>query len=45
MTNEEMQQLANKINELNTNIVWIGLSTPKQEKFAYRLSKFTNVNF
>jgi len=45
MTDEELNNLANKINVLNTNIVWIGLSTPKQEKFAFRLSKFTNVNF
>ena len=45
MTDEEMQELAGKINSLNTNIVWIGLSTPKQEIFASRLSKFTNVNF
>lgn len=45
MTDEELKELAEKINTLNTNIVWIGLSTPKQEIFAYRLSKFTNVNF
>jgi len=45
MTDNEMEELAEKINSLNTNIVWIGLSTPKQEMFAYRLSKFTNVNF
>jgi len=45
MTDNEMKVLAEKINSLNANIVWIGLSTPKQEIFAYRLSKFTNVNF
>lgn len=45
MTDAEMKELADKINLNNTNIVWVGLSTPKQEKFAYRLSKFTNVNF
>lgn len=45
MTDAEMEELADEINSLNTNIVWIGLSTPKQEIFAYRLSKFTNVNF
>ncbi len=44
MTDDEMKTLADQINSLNTNIVWIGLSTPKQEVFAYRLSKFTNVN-
>lgn len=45
MTDAELKELAGKINTLNTNIIWIGLSTPKQEIFAYRLSKFTNVNF
>ena len=41
----ELAELAQHINSLDTNIVWIGLSTPKQEIFASRLSKFTNVNF
>lgn len=45
MTDDEIKELANKINSLDTNIVWVGLSTPKQEMLAYRLSKFTNVNF
>lgn len=45
MTDNELKELAEKISVLNTNILWIGLSTPKQEIFAYRLSKFTNVNF
>lgn len=37
--------IAKKIDQTNANIVWIGLSTPKQEVFAYHLSKFTSVNF
>jgi len=45
MSDNELKALAEHINSLNINIVWIGLSTPKQEIFAYRLSKFTNVNF
>ncbi len=45
MTDDELKRLAEQINSLNTNILWIGLSTPKQEIFAYRLSKYTNVNF
>ncbi|NQT26454.1 WecB/TagA/CpsF family glycosyltransferase, partial [candidate division KSB1 bacterium] len=45
MIDEELQALANKINQLGTDIIWIGLSTPKQEIFAHRLSKFVNVNF
>ncbi len=45
MSDDEIKELAQKIDSLNTNIVWIGISTPKQEIFAYRLSKFTNVHF
>jgi N-acetylglucosaminyldiphosphoundecaprenol N-acetyl-beta-D-mannosaminyltransferase len=45
LSDDEMKHLADKINSLGSNIVWIGLSTPKQEIFAYRLSKYTNVNF
>jgi N-acetylglucosaminyldiphosphoundecaprenol N-acetyl-beta-D-mannosaminyltransferase len=45
MTDNELKLLAEDINSKNTDIVWIGLSTPKQEIFAYRLSKYTNVHF
>ncbi len=45
MSKEELKHLAEKINSLNTNIVWIGLSTPKQEIFAYRLSKYAKVDY
>lgn len=45
MTEEEMQVLADKIQASGAHIVWIGLSTPKQEKFAYRLSKYTKAAF
>lgn len=45
MTDEELAQLAKQINEVKADIVWIGLSTPKQEIFASRLSKYTNVHF
>ena len=45
MNDTELNILAQSINSLNVDIVWIGLSTPKQERFAYRLSKFTNVHF
>ncbi|CAH0996748.1 N-acetylglucosaminyldiphosphoundecaprenol N-acetyl-beta-D-mannosaminyltransferase [Emticicia aquatica] len=36
-------EIANYINDSKADIVWIGLSTPKQEQFAYNLSKYTNV--
>lgn len=45
MADDELKELAEAINKLQTDIVWIGLSTPKQEIFAHRLSKFTNVHF
>lgn len=45
MNDEEIKQLTEDINNKGTNIIWIGLSTPKQEKFAYRLAQLTNVNF
>ena len=45
MSDEELKKLADEINGKRTDIVWIGLSTPKQEIFAYRLSKFTKVHF
>ena len=33
------------INETGANIVWIGLSTPKQELFASRLSEYAKVDY
>lgn len=37
--------IARKINESGADIVWIGISTPKQEKFAKKLSEYTDVHF
>lgn len=37
--------IAQIINETKANIVWIGLSTPKQEIFASNLSKYTKVDY
>jgi N-acetylglucosaminyldiphosphoundecaprenol N-acetyl-beta-D-mannosaminyltransferase len=44
LTEEEMLWLANDISSKNVDVVWIGLGTPKQEFFASRLSKHTNVH-
>lgn len=41
MTDEEMFSLAGQINASGAEVVWIGLSTPKQELFAQRLSRYT----
>lgn len=43
MTDEEMIVLGQQITQLGAHIVWIGISTPKQERFAERLAKFVNV--
>lgn len=39
LTEEEIQVIAKFINSKQTDILWIGLGTPKQEIFAYRISK------
>jgi N-acetylglucosaminyldiphosphoundecaprenol N-acetyl-beta-D-mannosaminyltransferase len=45
MTEEELEVLGEKINRSGADIVWIGLSTPKQEYFAHTLSSFIRVHF
>lgn len=45
MTDVELQTLGAEINSKNTDIVWIGLSTPKQEFFARKLCQYVNVHF
>lgn len=37
--------IAEKINQSGADIVWVGISTPKQEQFAKQLSQYTNVHF
>jgi N-acetylglucosaminyldiphosphoundecaprenol N-acetyl-beta-D-mannosaminyltransferase len=45
MTEDELKFLGSEIDRVNTDIVWIGLSTPKQEVFAGRLAEYTHVHF
>jgi len=45
MTDEELRELGTKIINAKTDILWIGLSTPKQELFAQRLKTFTQTHF
>ena len=45
MDDNEFRALADVINKSEANIVWIGLSTPKQERFARRLAQWVTVNF
>lgn len=41
----DYQSIANEINKSGADIVWVGLSTPKQEHFAIRLSKYTSAKY
>lgn len=45
MTQAEMQELATKIDAAKAQVVWIGLSTPKQEQFAWQLAQLTRVHY
>jgi N-acetylglucosaminyldiphosphoundecaprenol N-acetyl-beta-D-mannosaminyltransferase len=45
MSDSEMKELGQNIKNAEVDIVWIGLSTPKQEKFALRLAEFTQTKF
>jgi len=45
MSDDEFKALAASINRSKADVVWIGLSTPKQEHFARRLAQWTNVHF
>jgi N-acetylglucosaminyldiphosphoundecaprenol N-acetyl-beta-D-mannosaminyltransferase len=45
MTQAELKDLGTLINASGANVVWIGLSTPKQEIFAAELSKYIHVNY
>jgi N-acetylglucosaminyldiphosphoundecaprenol N-acetyl-beta-D-mannosaminyltransferase len=45
MAESEFVDLGKMINTAQADIVWIGLSTPKQEIFAKRLSNYVRVHF
>jgi N-acetylglucosaminyldiphosphoundecaprenol N-acetyl-beta-D-mannosaminyltransferase len=45
MMDDDLADLGKKINECAADILWIGMSTPKQELFAARIAKFVNVRF
>jgi N-acetylglucosaminyldiphosphoundecaprenol N-acetyl-beta-D-mannosaminyltransferase len=45
MIDQEMLDLGQRINTTAADILWIGLSTPKQELFAARLAEFVSVKF
>jgi N-acetylglucosaminyldiphosphoundecaprenol N-acetyl-beta-D-mannosaminyltransferase len=45
ITDDEIQSYAEDINAKGTDILWIGISTPKQEFLAQRLSRYTKVYY
>ena len=45
MQDKDWDNLVAKINQSAAQIIWIGLSTPKQEKFAYELAKRVKVRY
>ena len=45
LTEDEIKSIAQEINELETDIVWIGISSPKQDFYASRLRKYLNVHY
>ena len=45
MQEDDWGTLVNQINDSAAQIIWIGLSTPKQEKFAYELAKRIKVRY
>jgi N-acetylglucosaminyldiphosphoundecaprenol N-acetyl-beta-D-mannosaminyltransferase len=45
MTDKELMGLADRINRAGADILWIGMSTPKQEKFAFRIARYIQVHY
>jgi N-acetylglucosaminyldiphosphoundecaprenol N-acetyl-beta-D-mannosaminyltransferase len=45
MTHEEFVSLGEAINTSGADIVWVGMSTPKQELFARKLAGYISVHF
>jgi N-acetylglucosaminyldiphosphoundecaprenol N-acetyl-beta-D-mannosaminyltransferase len=45
MQKTDWAELVSKIYESKAQLIWIGLSTPKQEKFAFELSKRVKLKF
>ena len=45
ISDQEIMKIAKDINHSKADIVWIGISSPKQDIYAQRLSKYLNVHF
>ena len=42
---DEIDEMINRINNANADVLWVGLSAPKQEKWIYNNKNFLNVKF
>lgn len=45
LTSDEYDRLAQDIDDAGADIVWIGISTPKQERFAAELAEYTRAQY
>jgi N-acetylglucosaminyldiphosphoundecaprenol N-acetyl-beta-D-mannosaminyltransferase len=45
LSEKEIESIAADINAKGTTLLWIGISSPKQDIYARRLSKYLNVHF
>lgn len=45
LSEKQIEAIAAEINAQGTTILWIGISSPKQDIYALRLSKYLNVHF
>jgi N-acetylglucosaminyldiphosphoundecaprenol N-acetyl-beta-D-mannosaminyltransferase len=45
LSDAELQELAEDINQRNVDILWVGISTPKQEVFAHRIAAHVRAHF
>lgn len=45
LTEADYKQIAEKINAVKTNVLWVGLGAPKQIYFAKEIAKYTRVQF
>jgi N-acetylglucosaminyldiphosphoundecaprenol N-acetyl-beta-D-mannosaminyltransferase len=45
LSEKEIKLIASEINSRGTSMLWIGISSPKQDIYARRLSKYLKVHF
>lgn len=45
LSDGEIKLIADQINKVGTNILWVGLGAPKQIYFSERISHYTNIQF